>query len=147
LAALLSRGHVNLRVVKVGAWGLTACLVLLALPGPAAGGHLLNYPLSMLTLIAVGGFTGLFAVPLQVILQERPPVELRGRTIATQNLLNWTGITGSALVYALATWLLGRLQLPKFLVFLVSAAMMGGVALFYHPQPPERLAAQLPVAE
>jgi MFS family permease len=139
-AGLVSRGRVNLRLVLVGATGLSLSLLLLALPGPGPGGHLLNYPLSMLTLIVVGIFTGIFAVPLQVILQERPPVELRGRMIATQNLLNWIGITGSAVVYALAGQLLDYLHLPKFFVFLVSAGMMGAVAIFYRPTPPEKAA-------
>ena len=137
-AGLLSRGRVNLRLVLLGATGLSLSLLLLALPGPGPGGHLLNYPLSMLTLVVVGVFTGIFAVPLQVILQERPPVELRGRTIATQNLLNWIGITGSAVVYAAASMLFARFGLPKFLVFLVSAGMMGAVAIFYRPAPPEK---------
>ena len=140
-AGLLSRGRVNLRLVLIGATGLTLSLLLLSLPGPGPGGHLLNYPLSMATLIVVGVFTGIFAVPLQVILQERPPVELRGCTIATQNLLNWIGITGSAVVYAVAGLLLEKLHLPKFLVFLVSAGMMGAVAIFYRPAPPEKAAA------
>lgn len=140
-AGLLSRGRVNLRLVLIGAAGLSISLLLLALPGSGPGGHLLNYPLSMATLIVVGVFTGIFAVPLQVILQERPPVELRGRTIATQNLLNWIGITGSAVVYAVASMLFEKVGAPKFFVFFVSAAMMGAVALFYRPAPPEKAVA------
>ena len=41
----------------------------------------------------------MFAIPLQVFLQARPPDELKGRLIATQNFLNWIAIIFSGVIY------------------------------------------------
>jgi len=81
----------------------------------------------------MGIFTGMFAVPLQVFMQMRPPAELKGRMIATQNLLNWIGIVGSAIFYAIAMQIINALKLPQATIFAVTAVLMGGVALLYHP--------------
>ncbi len=35
---------------------------------------------------------GLFALPVQVFLQSRPPDKLKGRVIGTMNLVNWIAI-------------------------------------------------------
>lgn len=77
----------------------------------------------------------MFAVPLQVFLQSRPPPGQKGRMIATQNLLNWVGITMSAGVYFLA----GQWNLvsgwPGFIAFFgVPGTMMLLIAVLYHPR-------------
>ena len=133
VAGIASGGKFNARILKLGCYGLIACLAMLSLPGWNRS-HLLGYTGSLLTLIAMGVFTGMFALPLQVYVQTRPPADCKGRMIATQNLLNWVGITMSAALYFAAGTLFAVLQWPPCATFAVSAAMMSGVALFYRPQ-------------
>ena len=140
LAGSLSRNRFNTRVLKTGAWGMVTCLALLSIPAvdPPAGDatpNLLGYVGSVFVLVLLGGFTGMFAVPLQVFLQSRPPPGQKGRMIATQNLLNWVGITMSAGVYFLA----GQWNLvsgwPGFIAFFgVPGTMMLLIAVLYHPR-------------
>jgi len=133
LAGYLSGGRFHIGVLKAGAWGLTVCLLLMALPGGSQR-HLLGYWGSVACLAAMGLFTGMFAVPLQVLMQMRPPRELKGRMIATMNLLNFLGITLGGLVYAVVARILDTLNLPPSGMFVVTAAMLGAVAVFYRPQ-------------
>lgn len=132
LAGQISRGKFHTGVLKAGSVGLATTLALLALPG-GDHGHLLGYYGSLAVLLVMGIFTGMFAVPLQVFMQMRPPAALKGRMIATQNLLNWIGIVGSAIFYAIAMVIINRFQLPQATIFAFTAALMGGVALLYHP--------------
>jgi MFS family permease len=136
LAGFLSRGRFHTGVLKVGVWGLAICLALLALPGGPQQ-HLLGYTGSLVCLMAMGLFTGLFAVPLQVLMQMRPPPELKGRMIATMNLLNFLGITLAGLIYAVVSYLLTAFGLPPSGMFAVTAAMLGAVAVFYRPREVE----------
>ena len=115
---------------------MVATLLAMAVPfGPHR--HLLEYGGSLLTLIALGIFTGMFAVPLQVFLQSRPPEPLKGRMIATQNLLNWIGIFLSAGIYYLGNWILERFHLPGNGMFALTACFMLPVAIGFRPDLPD----------
>ena len=63
----------------------------MALPG-GEHQHLLGYYGSFPVLILMGMFTGMFVVPVQVIIQSRPPRAEKGRMIATMNQCTWVGI-------------------------------------------------------
>ena len=132
LAGAASRGKVNPTVQRIGAWGMVATLLLLAMRGGPQD-HLLGYAGSLMDLIMLGVFTGMFAVPLQVFLQSRPPPGDKGRMIATQNLLNWIGIFLSAGVYALVEKLLRKIGWPTNGVFALTALLMLPVAIWYRP--------------
>lgn len=120
-------------ISRFAAWGMIACLGTLALQsGPDR--HLLGYRGSVAVLVLLGAATGLFAVPLNVYLQSRPPGGLVGRVIATQNLLNWIGIFVSSGLYWLAKQLLAWLLWPDNGLFLVTACLMLPIALGYQPQ-------------
>ena len=130
-AGWLSQNRVDWRLLKVGAVGLVATLLALA---PTSGEeHWLGYWGSMTALILLGVFTGLFAVPLQVFMQSRPPRELKGRMIATQNLMNWTGILMSAVIYSLMGKLAEACQWPRSSVFAMTAMLMLPIVIFYRP--------------
>ena len=134
----LSRGRVNFRLMRIGSWGLIACLVLLWMPplggmGDVAHRHLLGYPGSIPVLVGLGTFAGMFVVPVQVFLQSRPPEGLKGRMIALMNQCSWIGIVISALLYMAFDWLLAELGWPRSTVFLFTAVMMLPIALLYHP--------------
>ena len=94
----------------------------------------------MLVLTLLGLFTGMFYVPLQVFLQSRPPDGLKGRMIATQNLLNWVGICVSAAIYGLADNVLQSVGWPPAATFALCAVFMLPVALMHRPQVSEALA-------
>jgi len=132
VAGLVSGGRFHAGLLRTGAWGLFAFMALIALPGPRQH-HLLGYWGSLVCLVVLGGFTGMFAVPLQVLMQLRPPRELKGQMIATMNLLNWTGIVLGGALYQGITLALESLRWPPATAFLVMAAMLGAVAVLYRP--------------
>jgi acyl-[acyl-carrier-protein]-phospholipid O-acyltransferase/long-chain-fatty-acid--[acyl-carrier-protein] ligase len=162
LAGWLSAKKVSFGLVRAGAWGLIICFVLMALPStlspPEANGdqaaaaenavtadgfvehvsgsawpHLMGYRGSQILLVVMGFCAGLFALPVQVFLQSKPPNELKGRMIGTMNLINWVAIIFSAVFYELGVWLLSATNLPKFGMFALAALVMLPIALFYRP--------------
>jgi hypothetical protein len=75
----------------------------------------------------------MFAVPLTTLLQSRPPLGFRGRTIATQNLLNWIGITIAGAFYQGFSYLFDRLEFPPSYQFAICGLIVLGILLLYHP--------------
>lgn len=132
VAGKLSRQTVNFRLVKVGAWLIVGILAVLAIPG-AGQFNLLGYGGTLAALLCLGFSAGLFAVPIQVFLQTRPPASLKGRTIATTNLANWVAIIASAGVYFLFDRIVAKLNVPRATIFALTAALMLPVAVFYRP--------------
>jgi acyl-[acyl-carrier-protein]-phospholipid O-acyltransferase/long-chain-fatty-acid--[acyl-carrier-protein] ligase len=138
LGGYFSRSRINPRVVAVGAFGLLATMIAMSLPG-GPHRHLLGYWGSMPVLALMGVFTGMFIVPIQVMLQSRPPRGDKGRMIATMNQCTWIGVIASAVLYKVCIEVLDATGGPRNLIFAVSAAIMLPVALWYRP-PDERLA-------
>lgn len=136
LAGAASRGRFNTKMLKIGLWGMAGSLLLLAPPGFDRP-HLLGYWGTIPVLIATGMFCGMFAVPLQVFLQSRPPKAEKGRMIATQNLLNWVAITLSAGVYWGVDQLLRALHWPQSGMFAFTALLMAITGALYHPREEE----------
>jgi acyl-[acyl-carrier-protein]-phospholipid O-acyltransferase/long-chain-fatty-acid--[acyl-carrier-protein] ligase len=136
IAGKLSRKRVNFHLATVGAWGMVATfsgmafLPLLELPAEATEWT------ARLVLVAVGVFSGMFAVPLQVYLQAKPPQDQKGRMIGAMNLVNWIGILMAAGVYFLCTAAFTPENISW--TFLVLAAAMLPIAAFYRPRD-ERL--------
>lgn len=95
--------------------------------------HLMGHRGSQILLVLMGFCSGLFALPVQVFLQSKPPDELKGRMIGTMNLINWVAIILSAVFYELSAWLLQAANLPKFGIFALAALVMLPIALFYRP--------------
>jgi sugar phosphate permease len=100
--------------------------------GPKA--HLLQFAGSIPVLILLGIFTGMFVVPVQVILQLRPPRGEKGRMIAVQNLTTNFGIILGAVVFKLCIAMLAQVDGPPSAIFAITAAIMLPVALFYRPK-------------
>ncbi|NOY41751.1 MAG: MFS transporter [Planctomycetes bacterium] len=153
LGGLISRGKVDFRILRVGAFGMAACLAIMAIPAsgdisklvgeddtlqrlPSIGesGQWLGYWGSTGMLMLVGVFTGLFAVPLQVFMQSRPPSDKKGRMIAVMNQANWIGIAISGVLYSMLNSLSKALDWPRSIMFLYIAAICLPIALFYHPK-------------
>jgi len=133
IAGAVARGRMRAPVQRAGAWGMVAFLVLMAARG-GPNDHLLGYWGSLAVLCVLGMFTGMFAVPLQVFLQARPPEGLKGRMIATQNLLNWIGIFASSGIYWAGAAFLRWQQWPENGMFALAALLMLPVALCYRPE-------------
>jgi acyl-[acyl-carrier-protein]-phospholipid O-acyltransferase/long-chain-fatty-acid--[acyl-carrier-protein] ligase len=132
VAGFVSRGRANPIVLRVGAIGLVAFLLLMAVPGGNSG-QFLGYGGSMAVLLVLGGFAGVFSVPLQVFLQSRPPKRDKGRTIATQNIFNWIGILASAGIYFAGDRLTRLIGWPPSSLFALAALCMLPVAILYRP--------------
>lgn len=142
LAGAFSKGRVRFGLVNRASWGICGALLLLAgvpmleLDAAAAGW------LSGALLVALGIAAGLFAVPLQVYLQAKPPADQKGRMIGAMNLINWIAILISAPIYAACSWLF---TLPPESVdgpprsiiawtFAILAAMILPVSIWFQPQ-------------
>jgi MFS family permease len=134
LGGFLSQGRFRVDFLKIGAWGMTVCLALLTIPLANQDRHLLGYWGSLVVLCLLGGFTGLFAVPLSVFMQMRPPAALKGRMIATQNLLNWVGITGASLVHLTFDQIFKVLGWPNCSMFGVTCFFVALIAVLYRPK-------------
>lgn len=139
LGGYLSRNRINSRVVMIGAAGTVLMLITMCLPGNDHG-HLLGFAGSIPVLIALGAFSGMFIVPVQVMLQSRPPREEKGRMIATMNQISWIGVILGAVIYKLCILALDHTGGSRSLIFGVTALLMLPVVLFYRPSD-ERLAA------
>jgi len=86
LAGKLSGDRVELGLVPLGSIGLGVFAILTALFAP----HSTPATMACLTLLGVSG--GLFAVPLNAMLQQKSDVHHKGRIQATNNLLNSIGM-------------------------------------------------------
>ena len=133
VAGKLSHERVNFGLVRLGAWLIVIILAILAIPG-AKPFNLLRHEGTLVALLFLGASAGLFAVPLQVFIQTRPPASLKGRTIATVNLANWIAIIASAGIYAAFDAIVRALDVPRATIFALTALLMLPVALFYRPQ-------------
>jgi acyl-[acyl-carrier-protein]-phospholipid O-acyltransferase/long-chain-fatty-acid--[acyl-carrier-protein] ligase len=115
-AGYLSGGKIEYGLVPLGAFGLSVCAAMLALPSVGMGGSLV--------LLALLGFAGgFFIVPIAALLQHRPARENKGQVQATANWLSFVGV----FLASGAHWLLAQqLQLSPRHIFLV-----GGVLTFF----------------
>jgi acyl-[acyl-carrier-protein]-phospholipid O-acyltransferase/long-chain-fatty-acid--[acyl-carrier-protein] ligase len=153
IGGLASRGKVDFRLLRMGAIGMMLCLAVLAipadgdisllvgkdgvlehLPGIGESAQWLGFWGSLVLLLFLGAFTGLFAVPLQVFMQTRPPDDKKGRMIAVMNQANWIGIAISGVLYNAFAAIIAALDWPRSTTFLFIAALMLPIALFYHPK-------------
>jgi acyl-[acyl-carrier-protein]-phospholipid O-acyltransferase/long-chain-fatty-acid--[acyl-carrier-protein] ligase len=152
IGGLVSGGKVDFRLLRVGIIGMLICLGLAGVPGRGdaaklvdASGELtrmpglgesrqwLGFKGSLPVMLLLGAFTGLFAVPLQVYMQSRPPKDKKGRMIAVMNQANWVGVLVSAGLYWLLAKLIEARDWPRCTMFLFIAALTLPIAAFYHP--------------
>jgi acyl-[acyl-carrier-protein]-phospholipid O-acyltransferase/long-chain-fatty-acid--[acyl-carrier-protein] ligase len=100
----------------------------------ATSRHLLGYRGSQMVLALMGICAGLFALPVQVFMQSRPPEHLKGRVIGTMNLINWIAMIASAGFYEACLKGLQYFGLPMYGTFAAVAVLLVPVALFYRPK-------------
>jgi len=142
LAGRLCRETADFRITRAGAWGIVASMLLLSawLPG---GKQLLGFGGSIAVLVVLGVCSGLFAIPVQVFIQVRPPEKQKGRMIAVMNLFNFIAIFLAGPIYKLFDLIANAAGLPRSAIFAMAAALILPVALFYR-QKNEKLSQTKP---
>jgi acyl-[acyl-carrier-protein]-phospholipid O-acyltransferase/long-chain-fatty-acid--[acyl-carrier-protein] ligase len=130
IAGRLCHGRADTRVVRRGAWGLVLFLVVIAISLPD-GQHLLGFWGSLPVLIILGISAGLFAIPVQVFIQTRPPDDQKGRMIAVMNQANFIAIMLSGVAYWGFDRIACDLGWPRSTIFAMMAVLMLPVAAFY----------------
>ena len=133
LAGVLSHGRFSSGLVRTGLWGIFLCLAMLALPG-GPHGQLLGSAGSFPMLVLLGMFAGMFAVPIQVYLQSKPPPDQKGRMIAAMNFANWIAILISGVIYGVAIRWLESSGANSSHMFALTALLIAPVAWFYRPR-------------
>jgi acyl-[acyl-carrier-protein]-phospholipid O-acyltransferase/long-chain-fatty-acid--[acyl-carrier-protein] ligase len=126
-AGRLSGDKVELGLVPIGAFGMGVFSMALAASGSTFAGASLS-----LTMIGFSG--GLFAVPLNAMLQQRPDPAEKGRLLATNNFLNVIGILlASAVLWATTD----ILQLSPERVFLIGGILTIAGSVYVLARVPE----------
>jgi acyl-[acyl-carrier-protein]-phospholipid O-acyltransferase/long-chain-fatty-acid--[acyl-carrier-protein] ligase len=111
-----------------------------SLPSTQSGGsqscgsqHFLGYHGSLPVLVMLGIAAGLFAIPLQVFLQSRPPENQKGRMIAAMNLANYIAILLSGVTYGLLDAIVTTLNWPRSSIFGFMSLFILPLLLWYRP--------------
>jgi acyl-[acyl-carrier-protein]-phospholipid O-acyltransferase/long-chain-fatty-acid--[acyl-carrier-protein] ligase len=148
IAGRLSRGRVRPGLVRIGAWGIVACLIVISLlplllpaellpaellPADGSSGkpHLLGFYGSLPVLALLGVAAAMFAIPVQVFIQSRPPEGQKGRMIGVMNQANFTAALMAGVIYLGCDRLVVALDWPRSAIFAIMAALVLPVALFY----------------
>ncbi len=119
-AGYLSAGKIECRLVPLGALGMTAFGFLVSRHGLAI------WPVRV-DLGLLGFFGGLYAVPLNALIQHRPRAAEKGGVIAAANLFSFVGVfLAAGMYYALSS----VAHLPPGKLFF-AAAVMSLLATFY----------------
>ncbi|MFO1064829.1 MAG: MFS transporter [Pirellulales bacterium] len=130
LTSLLSRFCKTDRFVTIGLWGIFASLIALGM-WSAGGKHVLGFGGSIAALLMMGIFAAIYAVPLQVFLQSRPPADIKGRMIAVMNQANFIGILISGPLYQLFERIGARYDWPISSVFWMMSLLVLPPAILY----------------
>lgn len=131
LAGKLSRGKADFRITRLGAWGIVVCLTLLGLY--QEGLQMVGFNGSLVLMFLLGMFAAFFAIPVQVFIQARPAEDQKGRIIAVMNLANFAAILASGAIYGIFDRLTNAVGLPHAPIFIMTAAIILPVAIFYRP--------------
>ena len=133
VAGKISRGRVDFGLVRFGSWGIVLLCIPMAITLPGRG-HLLGFSGSLVALTALGMSAGMFAIPLQVFIQARPPRGLKGRVLALMNQANFLAIVISGLIYDKFDPIIDVMNWPRSATFLLMSLLLLPVALFYRPK-------------
>jgi acyl-[acyl-carrier-protein]-phospholipid O-acyltransferase/long-chain-fatty-acid--[acyl-carrier-protein] ligase len=95
-AGRLSGDKVELGLAPIGSIGMGVFALLLS-----RSGH--SFTLAAINLALIGFFGGLFAVPLNALLQQRSGDQEKGRVMATNNVLNMLAILFASVALALCS--------------------------------------------
>ena len=91
-AGLLSRMQNRPDLVVKGSLGLLAAGFLVTGISLLSLSQTLTFWLEMVAIAFFGAMAGTIAVPLQVVIQDTPPADQKGRTLGVNNFCTWVGI-------------------------------------------------------
>ncbi|HEU5414215.1 MAG TPA: acyl-[ACP]--phospholipid O-acyltransferase [Candidatus Angelobacter sp.] len=98
-AGYLSGNKIEYGLIPLGSIGITVLAAALSFHG-------LSFAAVLGLLAAVGFASGFFAVPINALIQHRPPDNQRGAVIAAANLLSFIGVfLASAAYFMMTRWL------------------------------------------
>jgi acyl-[acyl-carrier-protein]-phospholipid O-acyltransferase/long-chain-fatty-acid--[acyl-carrier-protein] ligase len=122
LAGFLSRGKIRIIMSKYAALGMAISMF-------EAGLAPVSYWSTLVCLILLGLFAGLYAVPLQSLMQMLPKSEHRGRVLATSNAISFLLMAIGSLLYWVARPLFGDNPYDIFIVCGVIAVVAWFITL------------------
>jgi acyl-[acyl-carrier-protein]-phospholipid O-acyltransferase/long-chain-fatty-acid--[acyl-carrier-protein] ligase len=125
-AGYLSGGKIEYGLIPLGAIGITVFGFALALDG-------LQYWQVAALLAAAGASAGFFAVPINAVIQHRPPEDQKGGVIGASALLSWIGIGLAAGIFWLMKTQLGLS--PRGIFFWSSALTVAATVYMVKLQP------------
>lgn len=131
-AGYLSGGKIEYGLIPIGAIGMTVFSAFLYFPVKSlwvAGTHL----------ALLGFFGGMFAVPLNALIQHRPRPEQKGGVIAAANLVSFIGIAFSSVAYLGFTRLLHQSSREMFLDGAILTLLTTGYSMYLLPDSLVRL--------
>jgi acyl-[acyl-carrier-protein]-phospholipid O-acyltransferase/long-chain-fatty-acid--[acyl-carrier-protein] ligase len=125
-AGRLSGDHIELGLVPLGSVAMGLCLALVALAAT-------SYTRTAMALVGLGFAAGLFAVPLNALLQQRAGREEKGQLIATNNFLNTIGIFLAAATHWTLKSTLGLS--PDTIILLIGLVTLAGTMVILYLLP------------
>lgn len=133
LASVLCRRGYGDQCVTLGLSGIFVTLIGMGMWMSADGkaAHMLGFTGSIVVLILLGVFAAIFAIPIQVFLQSRPPAKIKGRMIATMNQANFVGILISGPLYQVFEAIASSMNWPICSVFLMMSLLVLPLAAVY----------------
>lgn len=133
LASLLCRRGYGDQSVTIGLSGIFVTLIVLGMWLSRGGAtvHMLGFTGSIIVLVLLGVFAAIFAIPIQVFLQSRPPAKIKGRMIATMNQANFVGILISGPLYQVFEAIAASKSWPICSVFLMMSLLVLPLAALY----------------
>jgi acyl-[acyl-carrier-protein]-phospholipid O-acyltransferase/long-chain-fatty-acid--[acyl-carrier-protein] ligase len=136
LGGYLSRSRVDTRIMMSGLWIIFLCLLVLGLAAPLGAQRLGVWPIRLL-LVGLGIGAAFFSMPIQVFLQDRPPPEFKGRTIAVMNQANFLAIVVSGILFLSLVFLFDACGWPASAAFWVMAVLLLPVLIWFRIDPAE----------
>jgi acyl-[acyl-carrier-protein]-phospholipid O-acyltransferase/long-chain-fatty-acid--[acyl-carrier-protein] ligase len=125
-AGYLSRGKIEGGLVPLGLAGMAVVSLLVAIPGT-------SYWTTMLMLLFLGFFGGVFDVPLAAMLQQRSPKAVRGGLIATLNVFTFSSMMVATVIFFVTFDLLDLSPRAIFAVSVIPTGLMFLYLLFRTP--------------
>jgi acyl-[acyl-carrier-protein]-phospholipid O-acyltransferase/long-chain-fatty-acid--[acyl-carrier-protein] ligase len=126
LAGLLSGRNIEFGIVPIGAFGLSASLILLH-------SAVDSFVWAVFFIIMLGTSAGLFLLPLNAFIQWKTPVHRRGAVLAASNFLNFVGILGATLMIKIFQEMLGFSSAQAFMLLGVMTFILAVAAIIVLP--------------
>ncbi|MGL6194515.1 MAG: 1-acyl-sn-glycerol-3-phosphate acyltransferase, partial [Thermoguttaceae bacterium] len=129
LCGLLSRGRIELGLVPIGAFGIGVFLIFLGFnPSPNGNGiqesvFTVSFIYAAVMLFIMGACAGLYDIPLAAYIQQKSPIEKRGRLLAAYNFFSFSGMLLFTGLFLGSATLFGKLNEAKIFMYPASLSI------------------------